>query len=305
MPQARLRHKQVSGFAKAVALAIPPSHCPSMSSFIFLLLVIGSLVSVLCRLRARGAGGNGESLLSEAGPTLFRRSFSMKPVCCSRVFRRAGRPASSRASFRRASSRSAASVRFASNSGYVTHNYSMNPQNSRQSGRRSGRGSRRTSSYPRGESRQAPPRPPVKLTFWQKLKSFFSGGAKSPATNGKSEAPRVREEKRGGNGRGESRQSRPPEMVEVTSPKLYVGNLSFDAAESDLLDLFNGVGAVRNAEIVTNKFNDKSKGFGFVTMASVDEAKRAVLELHDKDFLGRKLVVSGAKTSDREPDYRG
>ena len=94
-------------------------------------------------------------------------------------------------------------------------------------------------------------------------------------------------------------------MVEVTSPKLYVGNLSFDAAESDLFELFKGVGAVRNAEVVTNKFNDKSKGFGFVTMASVDEAKRAVLELHDKEFLGRNLVVSGAKSSDREPDYRG
>jgi RNA recognition motif-containing protein len=80
----------------------------------------------------------------------------------------------------------------------------------------------------------------------------------------------------------------------VTSAKLYVGNLSFDATESDLFELFKGVGAVRNAEIVTNKFNEKSKGFGFVMMSSVDEAKRAVVELHDKEFLGRKLVVSGA-----------
>ena len=179
----------------------------------------------------------------------------------------------------------------------------MNPQNSRHSGRRSGRGSRRTSSYPKGESRPTP-QTPAKLTFWQKLKSFFSGGAKPPAANGSTPAPRAREE-RNGNGRSPSRQSRPPESVEVTTPKLYIGNLSFDATESDLSDLFKGVGAVRNAEIVTNKYNDKSKGFGFVTMASVDEAKRAVLELHDKDFLGRKLVVSGAKASDRETDYRG
>ena len=181
----------------------------------------------------------------------------------------------------------------------------MNPQNSRHSGRRSGRGSRRTSSYPKGESRPTP-QTPAKLTFWQKLKSFFSGGAKPPAANGSGSAPapRAREE-RNGNGRSPSRQSRPPESVEVTTPKLYIGNLSFDATESDLSDLFKGVGAVRNAEIVTNKYNDKSKGFGFVTMASVDEAKRAVLELHDKDFLGRKLVVSGAKASDRETDYRG
>ena len=177
----------------------------------------------------------------------------------------------------------------------------MNPQNSRNSGRRSGRGSRRTSSYPRSESRPAPSAP-AKLSFWQKLKSLFTGGAKPSAAHGNAAAPRAREDR---NGRGPSRQSRPPESVEVTTPKLYIGNLSFDAAESDLFDLFKGVGAVRNAEIVTNKYNDKSKGFGFVTMASVDEAKRAVLELHDKDFMGRKLVVSGAKPSERETDYRG
>ena len=137
------------------------------------------------------------------------------------------------------------------------------------------------------------------------MKSLFTGGAPRPSSShGSASAPRAREENRG-NGASQSRQSRPPETVEVTTPKLYVGNLSFDAAESDLLDLFNGVGAVRAAEIVTNKYNERSKGFGFVTMASVDEAKRAVVELHDKEFLGRKLVVSGAKTSDREPDYRG
>ncbi|MDQ3621032.1 MAG: RNA-binding protein [Verrucomicrobiota bacterium] len=93
---------------------------------------------------------------------------------------------------------------------------------------------------------------------------------------------------------------RKPEPVDVTSPKLYVGNLSFEASESDLFELFKGIGAVLNAEIVTNKFNEKSKGFGFVTMASIDEARRAVSELHDKEFLGRKLVVSGAKSQERE-----
>jgi RNA recognition motif-containing protein len=57
------------------------------------------------------------------------------------------------------------------------------------------------------------------------------------------------------------------------------------------------VGKVQNAEIVTHKESEKSKGFGFVIMTSVDEAKRAVTELHDKEFMGRKLVVSGAKTA--------
>ena len=182
----------------------------------------------------------------------------------------------------------------------------MNPQNSRHSGRRSGRGPRRNSSNPRSESRPSTPPPPAaKPSFWQRVKSLFTGGgAKKSSGPGSASAPRSRNENRG-NGRGESRQARPPETVDVTTPKLYVGNLSFDAAESDLAELFNGVGAVRSAEIVTNKYNDKSKGFGFVTMASVDEAKRAVVELHDKEFLGRKLVVSGAKASERETDYRG
>jgi RNA recognition motif-containing protein len=84
--------------------------------------------------------------------------------------------------------------------------------------------------------------------------------------------------------------------VEVSSPKLYVGNLSYEATESDLFDLFKGVGEVQNAEIVTNKATDSSKGFGFVTMLTVDEAKRAVATLHDKQFMGRSLVVSGSKT---------
>jgi RNA recognition motif-containing protein len=88
-------------------------------------------------------------------------------------------------------------------------------------------------------------------------------------------------------------------MVEVTTPRLYVGNLSFDATESDLTDLFKGVGQVVSVEVVSHKQTQRSKGFAFVQMQGVDEAKRAVLELHDKEFMGRKLVVSGAKNSDQ------
>ena len=53
---------------------------------------------------------------------------------------------------------------------------------------------------------------------------------------------------------------------------------------------------MQSAEIVTNKATYKSKGFGFVTMLTVDEAKRAVATLHDKPFMGRSLVVSGSKS---------
>ena len=157
---------------------------------------------------------------------------------------------------------------------------------------------RRANLFAAGIDTRAPQAPPKK-TLWQKIVGFFQPGAKrgggSPAqARTTSNYPPA-----------ETRGSRKPELVEVSSAKLYVGYLSYDATESDLFELFKGVGAVRNAEIVAHKHNDKSKGFGFVTMASVDEAKRAVTELHDKEFMGRKLVVSGAKSSEREPNYRG
>lgn len=92
----------------------------------------------------------------------------------------------------------------------------------------------------------------------------------------------------------------PVNPAEITTDRLYVGNLSYDATESDLFELFNGVGGVRNAEVVVNSRTQRSKGFAFVTMSSVEEARRAVAELSGKDFMGRPLQLSGAK-----PNVRG
>ena len=89
---------------------------------------------------------------------------------------------------------------------------------------------------------------------------------------------------------------REPEQIPVTNERLYVGNLDYEATEGDLYDLFNGVGQVKNAEVVCHRYNQRSKGYAFVVMGSVDEAKRAVEVLHDQDFMGRKLWVSGAKS---------
>ena len=165
----------------------------------------------------------------------------------------------------------------------------MASQSSGRNGRRSRGGSRRRGdNRPRHQS--APMRAPAKKSFWEKITAFFSGG--KPA------ARPVAPVRSNNNGYEPSRSARKPEAVEVTTPRLYVGNLSFDASESDLFELFNGVGAVQNAEVVTYKHNQRSKGFAFVQMQTVDEAKRAVEELHDKEFLGRKLVVSGAKSSE-------
>ena len=173
--------------------------------------------------------------------------------------------------------------------------------NSHSYGRRQrhGRGrSRRRGGRGRLQEQREHAQAPKQKTFWQRIVAFFGGndgGQRRPATpsrNGQQQPQQPREQ----------RSQRKPESVEVTSPRLYVGNLSFDATESDLFELFNGVGHVQNAEVVSYRHNQRSKGFAFVQMQTVEEAKRAVDELHDKEFLGRKLVVSGAKSSEHSRD---
>jgi RNA recognition motif-containing protein len=61
---------------------------------------------------------------------------------------------------------------------------------------------------------------------------------------------------------------------------------------------------VQNVEVVVNRHTMRSKGFAFVQMQGIDEAKRAVSELHDKEFMGRKLVVSGAKAVEERRSER-
>jgi RNA recognition motif-containing protein len=95
------------------------------------------------------------------------------------------------------------------------------------------------------------------------------------------------------------RENTPTAPVEVTTPKLYVGNLSYDAGEGDLFDLFSKVGAVRNVEVVMDRNRRQSKGFGFVEMETIDSAKTAVEQLNRTDFMGRQIVVSGAKSERR------
>ena len=172
-------------------------------------------------------------------------------------------------------------------------------QNGR-NGRRSRGGSRRRGGGDhRPRHQNAPSRAPVKKSLMQRIMDLFTGGGSKPAARPVQPREQLREQPRGnGSQPSTARPARKPGAVEVTTPRLYVGNLSFDATESDLFELFNGVGAVQNAEVVTYRHNQRSKGFAFVQMNTVDEAKRAVEELHDKEFLGRKLVVSGAKSSE-------
>lgn len=192
-----------------------------------------------------------------------------------------------------------------------------NPNRSQHHGRqhREDRGERGD----RGDRGERGPRPPRKeykpapLTWWQKLlkaiglykepvrpprpeKKESVRFEEGPPREVKSNTRNARQPQQG----GDAPQRRAPEKTEVASSRIYLGNLSYDASEEDLKDLFKGVGTVRNVEIVYNRRTHKSKGYGFVDMLNVDEAKRSVEVLHDQFFMGRKLVVSGAKTKDHE-----
>jgi len=91
-----------------------------------------------------------------------------------------------------------------------------------------------------------------------------------------------------------------PNPDAVVIPRLYVGNLAYETAESDLFDLFSKVGSVKNVELVIDRRSNRSKGFGFVEMAELETAKKAVMEIHRSEFMGRQIIVSGAKSERRE-----
>ena len=176
----------------------------------------------------------------------------------------------------------------------------MKSNDTRSRGPRRNSGGRRRPQYRDSDNRREQrDEPPKKVSFWNRLLAFFGAG---PAKKSKSPARTEQSRQQTDRPQGDRRRAAPPERVEVTSPRLYIGNLSYDATESDLSNLFNGVGQVQNAEIVTHKDTYRSKGFGFVTMLTTEEAVRAVETLHDKNFMGRKLVVSGSRSDgSREP----
>ena len=77
--------------------------------------------------------------------------------------------------------------------------------------------------------------------------------------------------------------------------KLYVGNLSFQTGEADLNDLFSQYGAVESCRIITDRDTGRSRGFGFVEMASKAEGEAAMAALAGKEVEGRALTVNEAK----------
>lgn len=79
------------------------------------------------------------------------------------------------------------------------------------------------------------------------------------------------------------------------SINIYVGNLSFDASESELRGLFEAYGAVDSAKIIVDQFTNRSRGFGFIEMREREEGLKAIQELDSKTVGGRALKVNEAR----------
>src|SRR6185436_6804937 len=88
--------------------------------------------------------------------------------------------------------------------------------------------------------------------------------------------------------------------------KLYVGNLPFQTTSDELRDHFAQAGTVESASVVEDRMTGRSRGFGFIEMATPEEAAAAIEQLNGKDFGGRNLTVNEARPrTDRGPGGGG
>jgi RNA recognition motif-containing protein len=83
--------------------------------------------------------------------------------------------------------------------------------------------------------------------------------------------------------------------------KLFVGNLSFNTTEGDVLELFKQAGTVSTCELIMDKFTNKSRGFAFVTMGTQEEATKAIAEFNGRELDGRALTVNEARPREDRP----
>ena len=85
------------------------------------------------------------------------------------------------------------------------------------------------------------------------------------------------------------------------SSKLFVGNLSFNTGENDLQDAFAAFGTLTEANLMMDRMTNRSRGFGFVTMSTPEEAQAAIQGMHGKSVDGRELTVNIARPREERP----
>ncbi len=108
--------------------------------------------------------------------------------------------------------------------------------------------------------------------LWESFKNFFTGGGSDSYDSG------------------------------VPGSRLYVGNLSYRVREEELRSLFSKHGRVKTLHLIRDRLTRRLKGYAFVEMSPEDAQK--ALSLSGVDFLGRKLVVSIAKSKQKQPHRR-
>ena len=89
------------------------------------------------------------------------------------------------------------------------------------------------------------------------------------------------------------------------SMKLYVGNLSFQTTNEDLQALFEQAGTVESVNLIEDRETGRSRGFGFVEMASNEEGQKAIEQFNGKELNGRNLNVNEAKPREDRGGNRG
>ncbi len=182
---------------------------------------------------------------------------------------------------------------------------------------RQGQGARRRRNNRRPNHRRVPrpdDRKPTKLSLVQRILSFFGFGKakkanlsenadrknrKQPRQNVRIAKGRQHEANNNGGNPG-ARRHRATSVPPTRNARLYVGNLSYEATEAELEDLFKGFGDVRSVEIIYNNRTYKSKGYAFVEMRKLEDAQRAAEILHGQPFMGRELMVSAASEKSTE-----
>lgn len=87
--------------------------------------------------------------------------------------------------------------------------------------------------------------------------------------------------------------------------KLYVGNLSYSTTEDDLREAFAKIGEVQSATLIIDQTNGRSKGFGFVEMASDDDAAKAISEMNGSTLFDRTITVNEARPKTDRPRSGG
>ena len=177
---------------------------------------------------------------------------------------------------------------------------------------RQGQGARRRRNNKGRPYRRRMPRaqetPAPKPSLLQRILGFFGFGKKKNKEadrkdNRKDEKRKPKENVRVAKGRSnqggnpaarQDKRRRPASVAPTRNGRLYVGNLSYEASEAELEDLFKGFGNVRSVEIIYNPRTYKSKGYAFVEMQMLEDAQRAAEVLHGQPFMGRELMVSAA-----------